>query len=114
MFNLWPRRHGKSRFAQALSRKAPEVIGIDLGAAPSIGAATFGGLPVIETAAAVREVWIFPDKKRSKRRDRRVIGKYGSLTQIRPAAIQWQGRWMIHPKIMDQLRAAQNPVSVAM
>lgn len=64
----------------------------------------FGGIPIRVSDQAYEMVPIFPDKKRSKRRDRRVIGKYGRLDRLTPLSYQTPFGFVCHPKIYRQLQ----------
>ncbi|GGF73343.1 hypothetical protein SAMN05216376_111160 [Mameliella alba] len=65
---------------------------------------TFGGMPITVSPHATEVRPRFPDKKWSKRRRRRVIGKYGSWTYRVPAALRLGNRLIVHPAIYNQLR----------
>jgi hypothetical protein len=65
---------------------------------------TYGGLQIFVSSHCTEEVCRFPDKKRTKRRMRRVIGKYGSWKVRRPAAYRAGPALYVHPVIYDQMR----------
>lgn len=67
---------------------------------------TFAGLSIHVSAAATRRAPRFPDKPRTKRRMRRVRGKYGSWDHDKPAVFQLQGTLVMHPVLFDQLHHA--------
>lgn len=64
----------------------------------------FQGVPVVVSEHATETVPRFPDKKRTKRRMRRVRGKYGSWMVARPCAYEAMGKLIVHPLIADRLR----------
>ncbi len=59
---------------------------------------TFGGMPITVSPYATQLEPRFPDKPDTKRRRRRVIGKYGSWETPKPCMYQVGGRLVIHPK----------------
>lgn len=65
---------------------------------------TFGGVPVYVSPHATETRPRFPDKKRTKRRLRRVIGKYGSWYMRAPACLRFNGALIMHPKLADELK----------
>jgi hypothetical protein len=69
---------------------------------------SFGGLQVFVSAHAVQTRPIFPDKKPTKRRRRRVIGKFGGWTKDFPAAFQAGPALYVHPKIYAELKRNQH------
>jgi hypothetical protein len=64
----------------------------------------FGGMQISTSPHATEERPIFPDKKWSKRRRRRVIGKYGSWTRRFPAAFQFGNKIVMHPALYRELQ----------
>lgn len=64
----------------------------------------YQGMPVVVSEHATHTGPRFPDKKRTKRRMRRVIGRYGSWEVTRPIAFQLEGNLVVHPRIADRLR----------
>ena len=71
----------------------------------SMGA--FGGLRVIVSEHAQESFRIFPDKKRTKRRMRRLRGKWGSEYRVRPMAYRTPHGLVCHPSIAAKLREAK-------
>lgn len=65
---------------------------------------TFGGTQVFQSVHAIEEKPLFPDKKYTKRRRRRVVGKYGSWTRHFPAAFRCGPALYVHPKIYAELQ----------
>ena len=65
---------------------------------------TLGGVPVFVSAEAMTTEPRFPDKKWTKRRRRRVIGKYGSWFVRRPACFTTAQGMIMHPRIFERLR----------
>lgn len=65
---------------------------------------TLDGVPVIVSPDAMTKEPRFPDKRNTKRRRRRVIGKYGSWFVLRPTCIKTQHGLVMHPLIHDQMR----------
>lgn len=66
---------------------------------------SFAGVPVTVSAAATEIVPIFPDKRPTKRRRRRVVGKFGSWTRRAPCVFRHEGGLIVHPKIYAELRS---------
>lgn len=64
---------------------------------------TFMGMQVIQSASALTTRPRFPDKKRTKRRMRRVRGKYGSWMVQVPGAFRFGGKLIVHPKIYKNM-----------
>ena len=67
----------------------------------------FGGMKIIESIHATRFEKRFPWKPATKRRMRRVIGKYGSWMVHRPAMYQTPMGFVVHPECMKFLRAIE-------
>jgi hypothetical protein len=65
---------------------------------------TFGGMQVFVSADATEEVARFPDKPWTKRRRRRVIGKYGGWTRHIPCAFRCGPVLYVHPKIYAEMQ----------
>ncbi len=65
---------------------------------------TFGGVKVTVSAECYEMVPIFPDKPRTKRRMRRVIGKYGRTDRMNPLAYQTPYGMVMHPIIYEKLK----------
>lgn len=63
-----------------------------------------GGMPIYIRDDMTDTVPRFPDKKWTKRRRRRVIGKYGSWTYEKPAAYRVGPAFIVHPKIYAELK----------
>ncbi|MGJ8624627.1 MAG: hypothetical protein ACSHW1_17935 [Yoonia sp.] len=70
---------------------------------------TFGGSQVFVSPEATEEVARFPDKKWTKRRRRRVIGKYGSWSFHKPCAFRCGPALYVHPKIYAELNRQSQP-----
>ena len=64
----------------------------------------FGGVKIIVSDHAYERVPIFPDRPRTKRRMRRIRGKYGRLDRISPMMIQTLHGTVVHPKIYQKLK----------
>jgi hypothetical protein len=62
------------------------------------------GMPVIQSVHMTKTVPLFPEKKRTKRRMRRVIGKYGSWTREAPCYMIYDRSIIAHPAIYARLR----------
>lgn len=60
---------------------------------------SFAGMLVSVSAHATEERPIFPDKRNTKRRRRRVVGKYGAWTRRYPAAFRMGAQLVVHPAI---------------
>lgn len=65
----------------------------------------FAGLRIVQSEHLVRETPIFPDKKRSKRRDRRTRARYGGLTRWSPYTMTMGDTIYMHPSIYRRLQA---------
>lgn len=65
---------------------------------------TFGSTKIIVSPHAYTRKPIFPDKPRTKRRNRRTIGKFGSLTYKAPAAYETPAGLVVHPWIYAELK----------
>ena len=65
---------------------------------------SFSGLNVVVSEHAHEMVPIFPDKKRSKRRNRRVRGKYGRLDRMNPVTFKTPHGLVVHPRIYSELK----------
>ena len=65
---------------------------------------TFSGVKIIQSSGCYEMVPLFPDKKRSKRRDRRVRGKYGRLDRMNPLAYQTPMGMVMHPILYAKLK----------
>lgn len=65
---------------------------------------SYAGMPVTVSEHAIETVPRFPDKPNTKRRRRRVIGKFGSWVISRPCAIKIGGTLVMHPVIADRIR----------
>ena len=63
-----------------------------------------GGMRVFVSDDATTEGPRFPDKKWTKRRRRRVIGKFGSWTVRKPAAFRAGPTLYVHPAIYAEMR----------
>jgi hypothetical protein len=61
-------------------------------------------MPVFVSEHATEEVPIFPEKKWSKRRRRRVVGKYGSWTRRAPCAFRAGPALYVHPTIYAEMQ----------
>lgn len=61
------------------------------------------GMPITVSIHATEERPIFPDKKNTKRRRRRVVGKFGSWTYRAPAALLFGNQLIAHPQIYHAL-----------
>lgn len=72
----------------------------DLLAKPQV----FGGVQIIVRDDMTDTVPRFPYKKWTKRRRRRVIGKFGSWTWEKPAAYRVGPAIICHPKIHAELK----------
>lgn len=68
----------------------------------------FSGIKIIQSTEAYEIVPLFPDKKRSKRRDRRVRGKYGRLDRMNPLAYKTPNGMVIHPILYQKLKGHRN------
>lgn len=75
---------------------------------------TFRGLPVHVTEGALERVARFPDKKNTKRRRRRVIGKYGSWSVLKPVAYRIGGALVVHPEIYARLKKESRDASTSL
>lgn len=71
---------------------------------------TFNGVRVIESVHALRREKRFPWKPATKRRMRRVIGKYGSWHIHVPCAYSTPAGLVVHPVIMTGLRNRCSPL----
>jgi hypothetical protein len=58
---------------------------------------------VIQSEAAMERIVLFPDKPRTKRRMRRLRGKYGDLVRYKPCAYQTPQGIVVHPSLYAQL-----------
>lgn len=65
---------------------------------------TFGGQRIHVSPEAIEVAPRFPDKRNTKRRRRRVIGKYGSWTVTKPCAYQVGAVLVVHPRIYQALK----------
>ena len=65
----------------------------------------FSGVNIIQSSECYEMVPLFPDKKRSKRRDRRVRGKYGRLDRMHPLAYNTPHGMVMHPILYAKLKA---------
>ncbi len=65
---------------------------------------TFMGMPVFVSTMATELRPRFPDKKRTKRRVRRVVGRYGSWMVRRPGAWRVGPSLVVHPEVFHQLQ----------
>ena len=65
---------------------------------------TFSGVKITQSNACYEMIPIFPDKKRSKRRDRRVRGKYGRLDRMNPLAYNTPHGMVMHPTLYAKLK----------
>ena len=64
---------------------------------------TFGGVPLIFSEHMTQTHPRFPDKPNTKRRRRRVIGKYGSWNVTRPAMAETPYGLVVHPALREKL-----------
>ena len=64
------------------------------------------GMQVVVSSAATTRGPRFPDKKWTKRRRRRVIGRFGDWFVEKPAAFRCGPVLYVHPKAYDALRRA--------
>ena len=69
----------------------------------------FGGTQIFVSENATEIRPRFPDKKWTKRRRRRVIGKYGSWTVRKPAAFQCGPALYMHPTLYAELKRRATP-----
>ena len=67
---------------------------------------TFSGVKVTQSNACYEMVPLFPDKKRTKRRNRRVLGKYGRLDRMNPLAYNTPFGMVMHPILYAKLKSA--------
>jgi hypothetical protein len=74
---------------------------------PASSLGIFGGMRVIISEHATEEFRIFPDKPRTKRRMRRLRGKWGNETRRRPCAFQTPQGLIVHPAIAAKLKDAK-------
>lgn len=65
----------------------------------------FGGMQVFVSDHATTDEPRFPMKKWTKRRRRRVIGKYGSWTVRKPAAFRAGPALYVHPAIYAEMKS---------
>ena len=65
---------------------------------------SFLGTPIIVRDDMTEELPRFPDKHWTKRRRRRVVGKFGSWTYHKPAAFRVGPSIICHPKIYAELQ----------
>ena len=65
---------------------------------------TLGGTSIYIRDDMTDTVPRFPDKKWTKRRRRRVIGKHGSWTYEKPAAYRVGPALIVHPKIYAEMK----------
>lgn len=65
---------------------------------------TFGGTQIIVRNDMTEELPRFPGKPWTKRRRRRVVGKYGSWTYHKPAAFRVGPAIICHPKIYAEMQ----------
>jgi hypothetical protein len=72
------------------------------------GFETYKGLRVHISSNATNTVPRFPDKKNTKRRRRRVIGKYGSWLVVRPGAYVLMGRLVVHPAVYEEMKRSHH------
>lgn len=70
------------------------------------GFSTYSGLRLVISPRLTKEVPRFPDKRWTKRRRRRVVGKYGSWTYHKPDAMIVGGSLLVHPAIYAELKRA--------
>lgn len=68
------------------------------------GLAALVGVPVIASEHATEDFRIFPDKKRTKRRLRRLRAKWGSETRRRPAAFATPTAMFVHPTLLEKMK----------
>lgn len=64
---------------------------------------------IIASETALMLACRFPDKRNTKRRRRRVIGKYGSWEVMRPCVVQFGDRIYAHPTIYHAMRRLGQP-----
>ena len=62
------------------------------------------GVRITVSEHAMKRVPLFPEKKWTKRRRRRVIGKYGRWSENRPAAWMIGNGAIMHPVLYAQLK----------
>lgn len=67
------------------------------------------GRKITVSTEAYKMVPIFPDKKRTKRRNRRTIGRFGRLDRMQPMAYETPYGIVAHPLIYSKLRAMRDP-----
>ena len=65
---------------------------------------TFLGMHVHVSEYATEKKPRFPDKRWSKRRRRRVIGKYGSWFKEFPACFILNGNYVMHPNLAAEMK----------
>lgn len=71
---------------------------------------SFNGMPVQISPHATKEVVFFPDKPRTKRRMRRLIGKYGRDRKHVPASYRLGNTLVVHPVIYAKLQQRSSNV----
>ena len=69
----------------------------------------FSGVKITQSSACYEMVPLFPDKKRSKRRDRRVRGKYGRLDRMNPLTYKTPFGFVMHPILYAKLKGRTTP-----
>lgn len=69
---------------------------------------SFGGMRIIENPHLTKRVPLFPDKPRTKRRMRRVIGKYGRWDKEVPTYLVSGNMIIAHPAVVDRIRVASH------
>ena len=65
---------------------------------------SFSGVKIIQSSECYEMVPIFPDKKRTKRRNRRVLGKYGRLDRMNLLAYDTPFGIVMHPILYMELK----------
>lgn len=65
---------------------------------------TFNGMPIRSNSALTRLEPLFPDKPRTKRRMRRVIGRHGAWAVPRPYAVETPLGIIAHPTIIARMK----------
>ena len=56
-----------------------------------------GGVNITFSIHATQEIELYPDKPRTKRRVRRILGKHGALTKRVPAVYRTPWGFIAHP-----------------
>lgn len=67
-----------------------------------------GQMKIIQSTEAYKMVSIFPDRPNTKRRRRRILGKYGKLVRMEPQAYKTPFGLVVHPLIYRALKDQHN------